>query len=97
MNVVNSPWVWVVMSLVAGGLAPFVTPFNRVQEKRRTESRRQLAAMNEVQRQQLKRNEEAFSALSDTDRQKMRDFHRQMEGATKLKCSEFGDAIIAHM
>ncbi len=25
------------------------------------------------------------------------DFHRQMEGATKLKCSEFGDAIIAHM
>jgi isocitrate dehydrogenase len=25
------------------------------------------------------------------------DFERQMEGATKLKCSEFGDAIIAHM
>ncbi len=25
------------------------------------------------------------------------DFHRLMEGATKLKCSEFGDAIIAHM
>ena len=25
------------------------------------------------------------------------DFHRLMEGATKVKCSEFGDAIIAHM
>ncbi len=25
------------------------------------------------------------------------DFHRQMEGATKVKCSEFGDAIIRHM
>jgi isocitrate dehydrogenase len=25
------------------------------------------------------------------------DFHRLMEGAKKLKCSEFGDAIIAHM
>ncbi len=25
------------------------------------------------------------------------DFARQMEGATKVKCSEFGDAIIAHM
>jgi isocitrate dehydrogenase len=25
------------------------------------------------------------------------DFHRLMEGATKLKCSEFGDAIIKHM
>jgi isocitrate dehydrogenase len=25
------------------------------------------------------------------------DFHRQMEGATLLKCSEFGDAIIEHM
>lgn len=25
------------------------------------------------------------------------DFHRQMEGATLLKCSEFGDAIINHM
>ncbi len=25
------------------------------------------------------------------------DFHRLMEGATKLQCSEFGDAIIAHM
>ena len=25
------------------------------------------------------------------------DFHRLMEGATKLKCSEFGDAIILHM
>ncbi len=25
------------------------------------------------------------------------DFHRLMEGATKLKCSEFGDALIAHM
>jgi len=25
------------------------------------------------------------------------DFHRMMEGATKLKCSEFGDAIIRHM
>ena len=25
------------------------------------------------------------------------DFERQMEGATLLKCSEFGDAIIKHM
>ncbi|RME07540.1 MAG: NADP-dependent isocitrate dehydrogenase [Anaerolineae bacterium] len=25
------------------------------------------------------------------------DFHRLMEGATKVKCSEFGDAIIRHM
>jgi len=25
------------------------------------------------------------------------DFHRMMEGATKLKCSEFGDAVIKHM
>ncbi len=25
------------------------------------------------------------------------DFHRQMEGATLLKCSEFGDAIIRHL
>jgi isocitrate dehydrogenase len=25
------------------------------------------------------------------------DFHRQMDGATLLKCSEFGDAIIRHM
>ena len=25
------------------------------------------------------------------------DFHRQMEGATLLKCSDFGDAIIRHM
>ena len=25
------------------------------------------------------------------------DFHRLMENATKLKCSEFGDEIIAHM
>ncbi|HLT39021.1 MAG TPA: NADP-dependent isocitrate dehydrogenase [Enhygromyxa sp.] len=25
------------------------------------------------------------------------DFHRQMEGATLLKCSEFGDAVIRHM
>ena len=25
------------------------------------------------------------------------DFHRLMEGATKLKCSEFGDAMIRHM
>ncbi|MCJ7533828.1 MAG: NADP-dependent isocitrate dehydrogenase [Anaerolineales bacterium] len=25
------------------------------------------------------------------------DFHRLMEGATKVKCSEFGDAIIKHM
>jgi isocitrate dehydrogenase len=25
------------------------------------------------------------------------DFERLMEGATKLKCSEFGDAIIANM
>jgi isocitrate dehydrogenase len=25
------------------------------------------------------------------------DFHRLMDGATKVKCSEFGDAIIKHM
>ncbi len=25
------------------------------------------------------------------------DFHRMMEGATKLKCSEFGDAVVKHM
>jgi len=25
------------------------------------------------------------------------DFHRLMQGATKVKCSEFGDAVIAHM
>jgi len=25
------------------------------------------------------------------------DFHRMMEGATKLKCSEFGKAIVKHM
>ena len=25
------------------------------------------------------------------------DFARLMDGATKVKCSEFGDAIIAHM
>ena len=25
------------------------------------------------------------------------DFHRLMDGATKLKCSEFGDAIIQNM
>jgi len=25
------------------------------------------------------------------------DFARQMEGATQIKCSEFGDNIIAHM
>jgi len=25
------------------------------------------------------------------------DFHRLMDGATKLKCSEFGDALIEHM
>jgi isocitrate dehydrogenase len=25
------------------------------------------------------------------------DFHRLMEGATLLKCSEFGDAVINHM
>ena len=25
------------------------------------------------------------------------DFERQMEGATKLKCSEFGDEIISNM
>ena len=24
-------------------------------------------------------------------------FHRMMQAATKLKCSEFGDAIIKHM
>jgi isocitrate dehydrogenase len=25
------------------------------------------------------------------------DFHRLMDGATKLKCSEFGDALIENM
>jgi isocitrate dehydrogenase len=25
------------------------------------------------------------------------DFHRMMEGATKVKCSEFGTAVIKHM
>ncbi|MEX2326903.1 MAG: NADP-dependent isocitrate dehydrogenase, partial [Pseudomonadales bacterium] len=25
------------------------------------------------------------------------DFERQMEGATLVKCSEFGDAMISHM
>jgi isocitrate dehydrogenase len=25
------------------------------------------------------------------------DFARQMEGATEIKCSAFGDAVIAHM
>ena len=25
------------------------------------------------------------------------DFARQMQGATEIKCSEFGDNIIAHM
>jgi isocitrate dehydrogenase len=25
------------------------------------------------------------------------DFARQMEGATEVKCSEFGDAVIEHM
>jgi isocitrate dehydrogenase len=25
------------------------------------------------------------------------DFHRQMEGATKVKCSEFGEAVVKHM
>ena len=25
------------------------------------------------------------------------DFARLMEGATEIKCSEFGDAVIAHM
>ncbi|MBA2322205.1 MAG: NADP-dependent isocitrate dehydrogenase [Deltaproteobacteria bacterium] len=31
------------------------------------------------------------------DKQVTYDFHRQMEGATLLKCSEFGDAVIARM
>ncbi len=31
------------------------------------------------------------------DRTVTYDFHRLMEGATKLRCSEFGDAIIDHM
>ena len=30
------------------------------------------------------------------DKQVTYDFHRQMDGATLLKCSEFGDSIIAH-
>ncbi|MDX2165573.1 MAG: hypothetical protein SF182_00855, partial [Deltaproteobacteria bacterium] len=25
------------------------------------------------------------------------DFHRLMEGATLLKCSEFGEAVVKHM
>jgi isocitrate dehydrogenase len=25
------------------------------------------------------------------------DFHRQMEGATLLKCSEFGEEVVKHM
>ena len=31
------------------------------------------------------------------DKQVTYDFHRLMDGATKLKCSEFGDAVIARM
>ena len=39
------------------------------------------------------------SAMETTIQQKRvtYDFHRQMEGATKLKCSEFGDALIENM
>jgi len=40
----------------------------------------------------LKGTENAIGAKTVTY-----DFHRQMEGATLLKCSEFGDAIIQHM
>ena len=32
-----------------------------------------------------------------TDKQVTYDFHRLMDGATKLKCSEYGDAVIARM
>jgi len=32
-----------------------------------------------------------------TDKQVTYDFHRLMEGATKLKCGEYGDAVIARM
>jgi isocitrate dehydrogenase len=40
-----------------------------------------------------------ISAMETTIQQKRvtYDFHRQMEGATKLKCSEFGDALIENM
>jgi isocitrate dehydrogenase len=31
------------------------------------------------------------------DKQVTYDFHRLMDGATLLKCSEFGDAVIARM
>ena len=31
------------------------------------------------------------------DRTVTYDFHRLMEGATKVKCSEFGDLLIARM
>ena len=40
-----------------------------------------------------------LSSLAKTIGQKRvtYDFHRLMDGATLLKCSEFGDNIIAHM
>jgi len=40
-----------------------------------------------------------ISAMDKTIGQKVvtYDFARLMEGATKVKCSEFGDAIIKHM
>ena len=40
-----------------------------------------------------------INALNETFKQKKvtYDFERQMEGATLLKCSEFGNAIIANM
>jgi isocitrate dehydrogenase len=40
-----------------------------------------------------------IAAMETTIQQKRvtYDFHRQMEGATKLKCSEFGDALIENM
>ena len=39
------------------------------------------------------------NAMNETFKQKKvtYDFARQMDGATLLKCSEFGDAIIANM
>jgi isocitrate dehydrogenase len=40
----------------------------------------------------IKATEEAITAKTVTY-----DFHRLMEGATLLKCSEFGDALIRHM
>ena len=40
----------------------------------------------------IKGMEGAIAAKTVTD-----DFHRLMDGATKLKCSEFGEAVVQHM